>query len=132
MTHAETSIHKAAADADNLDIRLMVGTVVPDLLQAAKRREVPDAVGEDDLPLQRHTGRDRGHVLLRDPRVRELVRTLLPERFQDTKSEVPGDELNISILFRQFNQRSHKGVSHTSCTFSSLPERASTRRIFSG
>ena len=117
MAHAQGTVDEAAADADDVDIGAVVGTVVADLLDAAQGGEIADGVSEDGLTLQGHARRHGGHVLLGNAHVQELIGHGLPEGAQNTEAQVAGDQFHIFIIFRQFQHGTNKGISHleTSC-----------------
>ena len=86
MAHAERAVDEAAADADYLDICLRISAVIADLFKTAKSREIADRIGENSLALKSHTCGDRGHILLSDSGVYELIGELLPIGLQHTEA----------------------------------------------
>lgn len=112
MAHSKRAVCKSAADTDDLDVGVMVSGVVAYLFQAAKRGEVTDRIGEDRLPGKRHARCYTRHVLFGNAAVGESVRELLPKWFQNSESQICGDELNVLILFGKLNQCFYKCISH--------------------
>ena len=118
MAHAQRTVDEAAADTDDVHVCAVVGAVIADLLDAAQSGEIADGVGKNSLTLQGHARRHGGHVLLSDARIQELIGYGLPEGAQHAEAQVAGDQLHISIIFRQFQSGTNKGISHleTSCS----------------
>src|SRR5476649_3067482 len=60
---AERAVGIATADGDDLDVGLVVGDVVADLLHRAQRREVAYRVAEHGVAFEAHAGGQADHVL---------------------------------------------------------------------
>src|SRR5690348_15199908 len=74
MRHAKIAVGETAAAAYDIDIGTVVTSIIPDLLQAAKRREVPYRIREYLPAIQRKAGADTNHVLLGDSNIDKPVR----------------------------------------------------------
>lgn len=117
MAHAKRPIDKAAAHAHDLHIGVMIRAVVADLLQTAQRWKIADGIGKHGFSLERHSGRRRGHILLRNTGVDELIGQLLPEGLEHPEAKIAGHKLDIRIFFCKRDQRADKGISHTQTSF---------------
>ena len=63
----------------------------------AESREVGDRVGEDLAPGKGYARGQAGHVLLCYPGIDELTGDGLDERFDDTETQVAGDEDDVWV-----------------------------------
>ena len=112
MAHAERAVDEAAADTHDLDVGIVIRTVVADLFQTAQRRKVADRIGKDRLARERHAGGDRSHILLGNAGIQKLIREAFPKRFEHAETEIARDELDVRIRLGQRHQRFDKGISH--------------------
>src|SRR6266404_411962 len=88
----ECAVAESATDADDLDVRVVVGRVIADLLEAPQGGEVGDRVGEHDAALEGEAGSETSHVLLGDPGVQELPRVAARKVLEYPEPEIAGDQ----------------------------------------
>ena len=81
----------------------MVSAIIPYLLKTAQCRKISYRICEDNFSLPGCSCCGSGHVLFRNSGVDELIRQLLPEGLQHAEPQIPGEKLNIRIIFCKCN-----------------------------
>ena len=112
VAYAQRAVNIAAAHADDLDVRVVVGAVVAYLLKAAQGREVAYRIGKSDLSLKRHARRDSRKILLGYTRVDELIGQRLPKGLEHSEAQIAGYQIDPIVLTREFYKLANGRISH--------------------
>ena len=125
VAETKRAISEAAADADDLDVCVVITGVVPDLLQTAERREISDGIRINDFTLQRQADGQPRHVLLGHTGVNILCGKLSRELLEYSEAKVAGYQNRIPVLPGYFGKSVNEFISHRR-EHPILPERDGT------
>jgi len=112
MRHTQRPIGQAAADDHDLDVGVVIADVVADLLQAAERGKVGDAVRDRDVAFHRHATGHTGHVLLGHAAVVPAIREGVAERLDFAVTDIRQDHPDPLVALRDVDQHSIEQGSH--------------------
>ena len=112
MAHAERSIGKTAAYADDFNIGVIVADVVADLLVAAEGWEIADGIDDGNQAHRSHAASHRHHILFGDAGINILLRQRVDKRLKNAETEIAGDDVDIFINACALEQNFDKCGSH--------------------
>ncbi len=112
VRRAETGIGKTGADRDDGHRGLVIADVGADLLQAARRHEGRDGVGDGTQAVHRHAGGDPHHVGFGDAAIEEARRMLVLELVEQAVADVARQHDDARVFVAELGQFVGECVSH--------------------
>src|SRR5690242_11601191 len=120
MRRAKRSVCQSAPHRDDFYICVVIANVVAHLLQAPQNWKVGNRIRKYNLPAQRHTCRDSGHILLGHSAVQKSLGKPPREFLDHSESEISHNKIYSLVLLGQFEQCAKESSSHSSAPNSTI------------